>query len=96
MGKARRTPTQTAWLVLLPVVVFLVSVSIGRYPVSIDALAGAVWAQITGAEMSTAQLALVRVRLPRNVLAMIVGSALSLSARSIKGCSRTRWYRPIF
>ena len=76
---------RAGWLALLPIVVFILSLSIGRYPVSIDSLAGALWAQVTGAEMSAAQLALVRVRLPRSILAMIVGAALSLSGAVYQG-----------
>ena len=76
---------QPAVLVTLPIFVFVIALSIGRYPVSIDSLVGALWAQISGAEMSTAQLALVRVRLPRSILAMIVGAALSLSGAVYQG-----------
>lgn len=72
-------------LVFLPVAVFILSISIGRYPVSIDSLAGALWAQFTGAPMDAAQLALVRVRLPRSILAMVVGAALSLSGAVYQG-----------
>ena len=72
-------------LMAMPVVVFLVSISIGRYPVSIDSLVDAALAQITGADMDTAQLALIRVRLPRILLAMIVGASLSLSGAVYQG-----------
>ena len=71
-------------LMAMPVVVFLVSISIGRYPVSIDSLVDAALAQITGADMDTAQLALSRVRLPRILLAMIVGASLTRPARSLQ------------
>ena len=72
-------------LLLLTVFVFLVSISIGKYPVSINSLAEALYAQLTGAKMTTAQLALVRVRLPRTLLAMIVGASLSLSGAVYQG-----------
>lgn len=73
------------FLVFLTFLVFLVSISIGRYPVSINSLAEALYAQITGAKMDTAQLALVRVRIPRTLLAMIVGASLSLSGAVYQG-----------
>lgn len=73
------------FLILLPCVVFLVSISIGRYPVSINSLAQALYAQLTGSAMDTAQKALIRVRLPRNLLAMIVGASLSLSGAVYQG-----------
>lgn len=85
MDGSKKKVWQPVLLVLLPAVVFLVSISIGRYPVSIDSLANALWAQFTGAEMSAAQLALVRVRLPRSILSMIVGAALSLSGAVYQG-----------
>lgn len=85
MSAKKKSALRGALLVLLPVMVCIVSLSIGRYPVSIDSLAGALWAQITGAPMTTAQLALVRVRLPRSILAMIVGAALSLSGAVYQG-----------
>ncbi len=72
-------------LLALPLLVFVFSLSVGRYPVSIDSLASALWAQIRGQKMTTAQLALVRVRLPRTLLAMIVGAALSLSGAVYQG-----------
>ena len=73
------------FLLALPFLVFLFSISVGRYPVSIDSLAGALRAQISGGEMDTAQLALIRVRLPRTRLAMIVGASLSLSGVVYQG-----------
>lgn len=73
------------FLLALPFAVFLFSISVGRYPVSIDSLAGALWAQVSGARMDTAQLALIRVRLPRTLLAMIVGASLSLSGVVYQG-----------
>ena len=85
MADKKRISRQSIFLILLPTVVFLISLSIGRYPVSIDALFDALWAQFSGTEMSTAQLALVRVRLPRSILAMIVGAALSLSGAVYQG-----------
>lgn len=72
-------------LLMLPILVFILSISIGRYPVSIDSLLDALIAQLTGTEMDTAQLALIRVRLPRILLAMIVGASLSLSGAVYQG-----------
>ncbi len=72
-------------LIILPVAVFFFSISVGRYPVSIDALFGALRTQITGLEMDTGQLALVRVRLPRTLVAMIVGASLALSGSVYQG-----------
>lgn len=84
-GVRRADAGKFAVLIALLVLVFLLSLSIGRYPVSIDALLGALRAQLTGADMNTAQLALVRVRLPRILLAMTVGASLSLSGAVYQG-----------
>lgn len=85
LTKKQRNLEKTIILLLMPVAVFLVSISIGRYPVSINSLAEALWAQVSGAQMDTAQLALIRVRLPRTILAMIVGASLSLSGAVYQG-----------
>ncbi|NLA96343.1 MAG: iron ABC transporter permease [Clostridiaceae bacterium] len=85
MSLKKTTIWQPLILIALPILVLAFSLSVGRYPVSIDALASALWAQISGGKMTTAQLALVRVRLPRTLLAMIVGAALSLSGAVYQG-----------
>lgn len=72
-------------LIVLPIIIFVISLSIGRYPVSIDSLFNALYAQISKSEMTTSQLALVRVRLPRTILAMIIGACLSLSGTVYQG-----------
>lgn len=85
MTKDKNGLGKMIFLFLLPIAVFLFSISVGRYPVSIDSLCGALWAQLTNAGMDTAQLALIRVRLPRTLLAMIVGASLSLSGVVYQG-----------
>lgn len=74
-----------ALLIALPVLAFFLALSLGRYPVNAGALLGALRAQVTGAEMDAGQLALVRVRLPRVLLAMVVGASLSLSGAVYQG-----------
>ena len=87
--RSRRTDRiKMLLLILLPIAVFLVAISIGRYPVSIDSLWDALVSQLTGAEMDTGELALIRVRLPRNLMAMLVGAALSLSGAVYQGLFR--------
>ncbi len=73
------------FLILLPIIVFVISLSVGRYPVSIDSLFQALWKQQTAQEMSTGELALLHVRLPRNVVALIVGASLSVSGAVYQG-----------
>lgn len=85
MMNEKKSVWQSVFLLLLPIIAFIVSISIGRYPVSADQLFSSLYAQFCGAEMDVAQLALVRVRLPRSILAMIVGAALSLSGAVYQG-----------
>ncbi len=85
MAKDKGGRGRMLFLLALPFAVFLFSISVGRYPVSIDSLAGALWAQVSGAGMDTGQLALIRVRLPRTLLAMLVGASLSLSGVVYQG-----------
>ena len=63
----------------------LLALSVGKYPVSIDALWSSLWAQLTRTKMDTGQLALIRVRLPRTILAVVVGGSLSLSGAVYQG-----------
>ncbi|HHX37445.1 MAG TPA: iron ABC transporter permease [Clostridiaceae bacterium] len=72
-------------LLVILVAVFLLALSVGKYPVSIDALWSSLWAQLTRTKMDTGQLALIRVRLPRTILAVVVGGSLSLSGAVYQG-----------
>lgn len=72
-------------LCVIPIVVFIVALSVGRYPVSIDSLFSALYAHISGQSMDASQLALIRVRLPRVLTAMIVGASLSVSGAAFQG-----------
>lgn len=86
MAGMRRTEKRIQVMLLaLPVLSFLLSLSLGRYPVSAGELVGALQAQLAGLELTTAQTALVRVRLPRTLLAMIVGASLALSGAVYQG-----------
>lgn len=67
------------WVVAL--VLPVVAMFVGRYPVPLSALADLVTNQLDG----TLQTILVSVRLPRILLAMLVGSAISLSGAVYQG-----------
>lgn len=72
-------------LCLCPIVIFLFSLSMGRYPVSIDSLLDALKVYLSGAKLTPAQTALIRVRLPRTLVALMVGAALSMSGAVYQG-----------
>lgn len=74
--------------ILAPAVVFVAALSVGRYPVSLDALLSAVAAWARGDGLGRAQLALLTIRLPRICLAMMVGAALSASGAAFQGLFR--------
>ncbi|MDT3768145.1 iron ABC transporter permease [Gleimia hominis] len=83
MSRAR-----TALVWVSPVIVFMLALSVGRYPVSLGSLYDATSAYLTGAPMDAGQLALIRVRLPRVLVAMIVGAALSSAGAAFQGLFR--------
>lgn len=84
-NESRKTAVKFTILISLPIIVFFVSLSIGRYPVSLDSLFQAFWKQFTSQPMSTGELALIRVRLPRTIVALIVGASLSASGAVFQG-----------
>ena len=74
--------------VLAPAAVFVVSLSVGRYPVSLDSLWSSAVTWASGQEMSRADIALMTVRMPRLCLALMVGAALSASGTAFQGLFR--------
>ncbi|PZU34699.1 MAG: ABC transporter permease [Actinomyces sp.] len=74
--------------VLAPVAVFVVSLSVGRYPVSLDSLWSSAVTWASGQEMSRADIALMTIRMPRLCLALMVGAALSASGTAFQGLFR--------
>ena len=72
-------------LIAIPAIVLIAALSIGRYPVSINSLASALTAHLSGQPMDASQLALIRVRMPRVLIAMIIGASLSASGAAFQG-----------
>lgn len=75
-------------LVAVIIVVFLLSFSVGRYPISIPDLLSAVWNSIIGntdAIDPRVRTALFNVRLPRVLMVMLAGAALAVSGASYQG-----------
>ena len=83
--RRRRAAGKILLLAVLPAMAFLLAVSVGRYPAGIAHLPGALHTLLTGGELDPAQLTLVRLRLPRIILAMLVGGALALSGAAYQG-----------
>lgn len=72
-------------LIAIPAIVLIAALSVGRYPVSINSLASALAAHLSGQPMDASQLALIRVRMPRVLIAMIIGASLSASGAAFQG-----------
>lgn len=75
-------------LILLPVVIALGSLQVGRYPVGIDELGAAISAKLSGETMSPAHLAILEVRLPRIIVGLAVGAGLAVSGAVFQGLFR--------
>ena len=81
-------------MALLPLLSFVLALSVGRYPVSLESFFGAVGALFSGETMTTAQKALLHVRLPRIIFAMIVGASLSVSGAVFQGLFKNPMVSP--
>lgn len=93
----RWSGVRVAMVALLPVAAFLISLPLGRYPVSLTELAGAVLARlglINSTVPDAVNTVLFGVRLPRLLTAMLVGAALSMSGAAYQGMFRNPLVSP--
>jgi iron complex transport system permease protein len=83
-------------LAICLVLLILVSLTVGSYDITVPQIAGIVWRQLSGAGNSGDQAAtvLLIVRLPRIVLAALVGAALALSGAAYQGMFRNPMVSP--
>ncbi|MCE5252965.1 MAG: iron ABC transporter permease [Actinomycetia bacterium] len=82
-----RTPT----LVVLPILVFLLSLTLGRYQVSLGELFTLFGARLGLADATVSQevsTVILNVRLPRIIAAMLIGAGLALSGAAYQGMFR--------
>jgi iron complex transport system permease protein len=70
-------------LIFLLFVVFLVSVAVGRYPLSVDVVFGALF--LHNSSESVVNNIIFNIRLPRVIAAMLVGAALAVSGAAFQG-----------
>ena len=78
-------------LVTLPVLAFFISLSIGRYPVSLQKVFGILVAQFLSLHSDWTQIeemVIINIRLPRVLLAILVGATLAVSGASFQGLFR--------
>lgn len=91
-GRTSTSSSSVSWkwiiLVALPVVAFLISFPLGRYPVSLEQLITVLAAKvfpIAHTWPSTIDTVIFKVRLPRILAAMLVGAALATSGAAYQG-----------
>ncbi|MGV8127970.1 MAG: FecCD family ABC transporter permease [Methanothrix sp.] len=87
----------TAFALLLPLPAFLVSMNIGTYPVSGPELAEIIFSRLMGHDLRLPQVydtVVFNIRLPRILLAMLVGAALSISGATLQGIFRNPLVSP--
>jgi len=85
-------------LVALPIMTFLISLSLGRYSISIGTAFGILLSHIlpvveptwTGIE----EMVVIQIRLPRVLLAMLVGASLAIAGASFQGLFRNPLVSP--
>jgi iron complex transport system permease protein len=92
MTKGRRKKLTTAALILSPFIVFILSLFIGRFHASptdvITALMSKIVPSLGHDIPDTLKTAILNVRLPRLILAFLVGASLSISGASYQGIFR--------
>jgi iron complex transport system permease protein len=78
----------SAIFVLMPLVFVVITMFIGRYPVSAPMVIDTVWSKITGIPVDVpaiTQTVVWDIRLPRAILGALVGGALAVSGASLQG-----------
>lgn len=82
---------------LVVVLVALMALTVGRYPVPLGHVVGVLWAQVTGRSWTgsvTERDVVLLVRLPRVVLAMLVGAGLAVSGVALQATFRNPLVSP--
>jgi iron complex transport system permease protein len=85
------------FLLLVPVIVFLISLSVGRYSISLDTLLKVIAARldlITYEHPTTLDTVVFEVRLPRVIASLLVGAALSIAGAVYQGMFRNPMVSP--
>jgi iron complex transport system permease protein len=91
------SPKVIILLIVLPIVIFLASLTIGRYSISIIDCIKILLSTFLPIEQTwsdTAATVILNIRLPRVILSMCVGAALSISGASFQGIFRNPLVSP--
>ena len=84
-------------IIFLPIVTFIISVTLGRYSISIQDLITLVLCKIKGIESNlpvNIETVFFSVRLPRIIAAMLIGAALSVAGASYQGVFKNPMVSP--
>jgi iron complex transport system permease protein len=84
-------------LVLLPVLAFIISFSVGRYAISVPTLFDILYSKLFGLKVNypdTVLTVLFKVRIPRMFAAMLIGTALSVSGATYQGIFKNPMVAP--
>lgn len=93
----RRGAATMAVLAMLPVAAFLVSLTLGQYPIPLDQLLHVLFGTLAGAEHDWAHaldVVIFNVRIPRVLCALMVGAALSCSGAVYQGVFKNPMVSP--
>lgn len=94
MNKQQNTPSQAVVygaIALAPLACILLSLCIGRFPVSLADIAQVLWCKLSGSACSlpdSAQSIVWDIRLPRAILGALVGGCLAISGAAFQGLFR--------
>ena len=97
MHESKKRRSMMIILALLPFAAFLVSFTIGRYPVSVQEIMNIFFSKIFGLKPSwtpTIETVIFNVRMPRIFAALLVGGALSLSGATYQGLFKNPMVSP--
>lgn len=84
-----------AWLALLLLALMLTAIAIGKYPLTMGDMAGALWRTMTGADAGgQIDTVLFSIRLPRVLAAVLVGAALAAAGAAYQGLFRNPLVSP--
>lgn len=80
-------------LLLSPLILGVVALTMGRYPISVDNLLAQLWPNSTATD-STIELILWQVRSPRIIAALLIGGALALAGSTYQGLFKNPMVSP--
>jgi len=96
-NKEKRVPYIISSLILILIVTILVSFTIGRYTISLPQLLTVFWEKIfalSKTEPATIETVLFNVRIPRILVAIMVGAALSSAGATYQGLFKNPMVSP--